>query len=58
MLDVRDENEIEANGAMPNAVNIPLNGLRTRLRELDKEKLYIVSCYSGQRSYTAERMMK
>ena len=58
LLDVRDENEIEVNGAMPNALNIPLNDLRTRLGELDKEKSYIVSCHSGQRSYIAERIMK
>lgn len=58
LLDVRDEDEIEANGAMPNALNIPLNDLRRRLGELNKEKSYIVSCHSGQRSYIAERMMK
>ncbi|MBZ6527253.1 FAD-dependent oxidoreductase [Aerococcaceae bacterium DSM 111021] len=58
LLDVRDEDEIKSNGAMPNAINIPLNDLRTRLEELDKEKSYIASCHSGQRSYIAERMMK
>src|SRR5699024_5937816 len=58
LLDVRDEDESEANGAMPNALNIPLNESRRRLGELNKEKSYIVSCHSGQRSYIAERMMK
>ncbi len=58
LLDVRDEDEIKVNGAMPNAINIPLNDLRTRLGELDKEKSYVVSCHSGQRSYIAERIIK
>lgn len=58
LLDVRDEDEIKVNGAMPNAINIPLNDLRTRLDELDKEKSYVVSCHSGQRSYIAERIIK
>ena len=39
-------------------MNIPLDDLRGRIRELDKDKSYLVSCHSGQRSYLAERILK
>ena len=57
LLDVRNEGELQ-NGAFKDALNIPLNDLRCRLAELDKEKEYIVSCHSGLRSYLAERILK
>src|SRR5699024_8136494 len=59
-LDVRGENELINNGAFAfeNHLNIPLNELRGRLDELDKDQEYIVSCHSGQRSYIAERVLK
>lgn len=58
LLDVRDEGEIERNGSIVGSINIPLNQLRNRLTELDKQKQYLLSCHSGQRSYIAERIMK
>ena len=39
-------------------IHIPLNKLRERLDELDKNQAYIVSCHSGLRSYIAERILK
>ncbi|MCD8506327.1 MAG: FAD-dependent oxidoreductase [Alkalibacterium thalassium] len=57
LLDVRTESELEA-GRFPNALNIPLNDLRDRMDELDKEQEYIISCRSGQRSYIGERLLK
>ena len=39
-------------------IHIPLNELRERLNELDKNQAYIVSCHSGLRSYIAERILK
>lgn len=57
LLDVRTEPELEA-GRFPNALNIPLNDLRDRMDELDKEQEYIISCRSGQRSYIGERLLK
>lgn len=58
LLDVRNPNELIANGRLPQAVNIPLDELRERLGELSKNKPIIVSCQSGQRSYLAERILK
>ncbi|WP_396513255.1 FAD-dependent oxidoreductase [Lactococcus garvieae] len=57
LLDVRQENEV-ARGGFKDALNIPLNDLRQNLGKLDKNKAYIVSCQSGLRSYTAERILK
>lgn len=58
LLDVRNEAEIESDGSMANSMNIPLDDLRSRIGELDKDKSYLVSCHSGQRSYLAERILK
>lgn len=57
LLDVRNNNELEK-GKFKNSKNIPLDELRTRLDELNKETEYIVSCQSGLRSYNAERILK
>lgn len=58
LLDVRSRTELEQNRLMQGTINIPLDELRDRLSELDKNKAYIVSCHSGQRSYIAERILK
>jgi rhodanese-related sulfurtransferase len=58
LLDVRNESELEASGRFPNSVNIPLNDLRDRMGELDKDQTYVISCRSGQRSYIGERLLK
>lgn len=57
LLDVRNPAEL-SNGKFTNALAIPLDELRARLVELDKNQAYIVSCHSGQRSYLAERILK
>lgn len=57
LLDVRQVNEV-ARGGFKEAINIPLNNLRQNMDKLDKNKEYIVSCQSGVRSYTAERILK
>lgn len=57
LLDVRQVNEV-ARGGFKEAINIPLNNLRQNMDKLDKNKEYIVSCQSGLRSYTAERILK
>ena len=57
LLDVRNPAEVLA-GRFPDALHIPLDSLRERLAELDKNQEYIVSCHSGLRSYIAERILK
>lgn len=58
-LDVRTLNEFKQGRLKADkTVHIPLNELRERLAELDKEAEYIVSCQSGLRSYIAERILK
>ena len=58
-LDVRTLNEFNQGRLKADkTVHIPLNELRERLNELDKEAEYIVSCHSGLRSYIAERILK
>lgn len=57
LLDVRDLDEL-SDGQFKQSLNIPLNQLRDRLGELDKQQPYVVSCFSGQRSYIAERLLQ
>jgi len=56
LLDVRDPDEF-AEGHAPNAVNIPLNDLRSRLDKLPRGKEIHVCCRSGQRAYYATRLL-
>ncbi len=56
LLDVRTTTEF-AKGNFADGINIPLDDLRGRLNELDKNQAYIVSCHSGLRSYLAERIL-
>lgn len=57
VLDVREPEENEL-GAIPDAVNIRLGDLRSRLNELDKSKQYVCCCQVGLRGYLAERILK
>lgn len=56
LLDVREVEEV-LNGAIDGQVNIPLNSLRDRLSELDKEKSYWVYCQIGLRGYIGSRIL-
>lgn len=56
LLDVREPSEYEE-GHIPNAVNIPLNQLRSRLNEVPKNKEIIVNCQVGLRSYIGVRIL-
>lgn len=57
-LDVRTSGELQSGRLKVDTIHIPLNELRERLDELDKNQAYIVSCHSGLRSYIAERILK
>ena len=57
-LDVRTSSEFQSGRLKVDTIHLPLNELRKRLDELDKNQAYIVSCHSGLRSYIAERILK
>ena len=56
LVDVRDRSEFTA-GAVPGAVNIPVDELRGRLSELPKNQPLAVYCQVGQRGYIATRIL-
>ena len=56
LLDVREEIELAVEH-VPEAVNIPLGQLRSRLDELPRDREIDVVCRSGQRAYYATRML-
>lgn len=57
LLDVRDNEEVELHESLKGSIHIPLDELRKRLSELDKDKTYVIYCAMGQRGYIAYRMM-
>jgi len=57
LLDVREAQEFKR-GAIDGAINIPLDQLRQRLRELPGDRLIWVNCARGQRSYYAVRILQ
>ena len=58
VLDVRSEEEF-VKGHVAGAVNLPINAkdFDERIKQLDKEKTYLVHCQSGVRSERACRKM-
>lgn len=59
ILDVRTADEF-AGGHLENAINIPVDEVSKRIKELgnDKEKAILVYCLSGTRSGFAVRILK
>ncbi len=57
LVDVRTPREFEA-GAFAGFVNIPLDELRERLDELDKQRPVVVTCRIGYRGYLAARILE
>ena len=57
LLDVSTPEEVSG-GTIPGAKNIPLDVLRERLGELDKDKEYLVFCKVGLRGYVACRVLE
>ena len=57
LLDLRNEDELKTSGAIEGSLHIPLNELREKLPELDKEKNYIPFCAIGLRSYIGHRIL-
>jgi NADPH-dependent 2,4-dienoyl-CoA reductase/sulfur reductase-like enzyme/rhodanese-related sulfurtransferase len=56
LLDVRTKAENEQ-GAIENSLCIPIDELRTRLDELDKQKEILIYCQVGLRGYLAARIL-
>jgi rhodanese-related sulfurtransferase len=56
LLDVRTPQEF-ACGHIPGAVNIPVDHLRSRLRDLPRDRQIAVYCQVGQRGYLATRIL-
>jgi len=56
LLDVREPVELAVESA-PGTVNIPLGQLRARLDELPRDREIQVVCRSGQRAYSATRIL-
>ncbi|MFD1137269.1 DsrE/DsrF/DrsH-like family protein [Paenibacillus urinalis] len=57
LVDVRSELEHQ-NGHIPDSVNIPVDELRARLSELDRNKEIWVYCQVGLRGYTSARILE
>ena len=57
ILDVRKPEECKE-GIIKGAKNIPLDELRDRLDELDKEKMILIYCQVGLRGYLAYRILR
>jgi len=56
LLDVREVPELAVE-SVPDALNIPLGQLRSRLAELPRDREILVVCRSGQRAYYATRLL-
>jgi NADPH-dependent 2,4-dienoyl-CoA reductase/sulfur reductase-like enzyme/rhodanese-related sulfurtransferase len=56
LVDVRTPQEYAA-GHIPNAVNIPVDDLRSRLSEIPRDRLVVAYCQVGQRGYVATRIL-
>lgn len=57
ILDVRTPQEF-ASGHAPGAINIPVDVLPQKLKQLDKSKPIITCCASGMRSGSAASILK
>ena len=56
LIDVRTPSEY-SNGAIPGAINIPVDEIRGRVSEIKKEPI-LVNCQVGQRGHTATMLLK
>ncbi|MEI8280439.1 MAG: FAD-dependent oxidoreductase, partial [Bacteroidota bacterium] len=56
LLDVRNPDEFER-GTIPNAINLPVDELRSRMQELPKDKNIYIFCQIGLRGYLAQRIL-
>jgi NADPH-dependent 2,4-dienoyl-CoA reductase/sulfur reductase-like enzyme/rhodanese-related sulfurtransferase len=57
LIDVRRKEEYEA-GSIGDAINIPLDELRSRLNEIPKDRPIYLYCEAGLRGYLAQRIIR
>lgn len=57
LLDLRTTREIRRSGSINGGIHIPIDELRDRLNELDKNKTYIPYCALGLRGYLGYRIL-
>jgi rhodanese-related sulfurtransferase len=57
LVDVRTIQEFEK-GYIPSAINIPVDEMRERIKELDTTKPIYIYCEAGLRGYLAHRMLR
>ncbi len=57
ILDVREEVEVQL-AKIDGSINIPLNSLRDRLDELDRDKEIVIYCAVGLRGYIGARILE
>lgn len=58
ILDIRDPEELESEGAVRSAHNIPLTRLQDRIDEVPREKRIDIFCSSGLRSMAAASLLE
>ncbi|GAB4518602.1 MAG: hypothetical protein OHK0046_26420 [Anaerolineae bacterium] len=56
LVDVRTTGEYK-DGHLPGAINIPLDKLSARLKDIPKDKTVVMVCASGNRSASAAKML-
>lgn len=57
VLDLRDRSERDASGKIEGSLHVPLNDLRDKLPELDRDQNYIPYCAVGLRAYIGHRIL-
>jgi rhodanese-related sulfurtransferase len=57
LIDLRTRAELKKRGSIDGAVHIPIDELRSRLDELDRDHHYILYCAVGVRSYLGYRIL-
>ncbi len=59
LIDVREPYELETDGVVPNAINIPLGEVPAKMDEIQQlDTPIVVFCRSGQRSATAAQFLQ
>jgi rhodanese-related sulfurtransferase len=57
LIDVRRDDEFQA-GKIANAINIPVDEIRSRLSEIPTNKTLYIYCEAGLRGYLAQRILR